>query len=77
MRTRRAGERNRPGCAPGERALPECLTRFVSGRLIRYPDPPAAMTAPGWIAGPLRDIATALLVAIIVTLVGGQILQAW
>jgi hypothetical protein len=35
------------------------------------------MTAPGWIAGPLRDIATALLVAIIVTLVGGQILQAW
>ncbi|MGH1571358.1 hypothetical protein ACRAWG_12500 [Methylobacterium sp. P31] len=39
--------------------------------------PPGVTTGTGWSAGSLRDFATLLLVAIIVTLVGGQILQAW
>ncbi|MEE7451252.1 hypothetical protein MRF4_27670 [Methylobacterium radiotolerans] len=48
-------------------ALPESLTRFVS-----QPAPKA-----GWITAPLWDIATALLVGVVVALVGGRILEAW
>ncbi|KAA0125368.1 hypothetical protein CIW48_03315 [Methylobacterium sp. P1-11] len=61
----RNGTRRRP--VPPAPALPESLTRFVSQPVPK----------PGWITAPLRDIAMALLVGIVVALVGGRILQAW
>jgi hypothetical protein len=78
MRRRWAGNGHRPRVAARQPTLPESLTKFVSDtRSETRPARHEAATGAGWMIGPLRDIALALLVAVIVALAGGRILQAW
>jgi hypothetical protein len=76
MRMPRPG-RGRTQGGPHATALPEALTRFVSGARADDPVRPPMPWRSGWAVAPLLDIGLALGLALVVALAGGQILQAW